>query len=107
MALLRHKTSLSALTVSRASKTPQSSQPYFIFPSGGLNPGFERACTICADMSQLARTLKPKSGLDGGTFLEVLYQVGITFGGTELKAFVQWKENVRIMSSLHGMRWCA
>jgi hypothetical protein len=44
-------------------------------------------------MSQLAKTLKPKSGPDG-TFFRARYQVGITFGGTELKAFVEWKENV-------------
>jgi hypothetical protein len=47
-------------------------------------------------MSQLAKTLKPKSG-PNGTFFEAHYQVGITFGGTELKAFVEWKENVRTL----------
>jgi hypothetical protein len=44
-------------------------------------------------MSQLAKTLKPESGPDG-KFFEAHFQVAITFGSTELKAFVQWKENV-------------
>jgi hypothetical protein len=47
-------------------------------------------------MSQLAKSLKPQSNLDG-TFFRARYQIGITFGGTELKAFVQWEENVCIL----------
>jgi hypothetical protein len=94
--------------VSNVSTKRQSPHSYPA-PSGSLLPGFERACTICADMSQLAKTLKPRSGPDG-TFFKARYQVGITFGGTEPKAFVQWKENVRILGiapPFHGMRWCA
>jgi hypothetical protein len=56
-------------------------------------------------MSQLAKTLKPESGPDG-TFVRAHYQVGITFGGTELKAFVQWEENVctlGIAPPFHGV----
>ena len=48
-------------------------------------------------MSQLAETLESSSG-PGGTFFQAHYQVGITFGGTKLKAFVRWKEHVRTLS---------
>ena len=44
-------------------------------------------------MSQLVQSLILGSG-PGGTFLEATFDLGITFGGTELKAFVQWEENV-------------
>jgi hypothetical protein len=60
-------------------------------------------------MSQLAKTLKPESGPDG-TFFKADYQVGITFGGTELKAFVQWQVHVGMLGialPFYGMRWCA
>jgi len=61
-------------------------------PGGGLNPGFEHACTVAADMQQLAKTLKPRRGLDS-TYVIARFEIGLTFGGTELKAFVQWEEN--------------
>ena len=44
-------------------------------------------------MSQLVQTLILQRG-PGGTFLRAAFDLGITFGGTELKAFVQWEENV-------------
>ena len=64
-----------------------------MFISEHLYLGFEHTCIIRADMSQLVQSLIPKSGPDG-TFLGARFDLGITFGGTELKAFVQWKENV-------------
>ena len=64
------------------------------FPdAGGLNPGFEHACIVTADMRQLAKTLKPRCGLDS-TYVRAKYEIGLTFGDTELKAFIQWEENV-------------
>jgi hypothetical protein len=45
------------------------------------------------DMWQLAKTLDPKTGPHGPIFV-AKFDVGITFGGTELKVFVQWEENV-------------
>ena len=67
--------------------------PHLVFISGYLYLGFERACVIRADMSQLVQTLILQRG-PGGTFLRAAFDLGITFGGTELKAFVQWEENV-------------
>jgi hypothetical protein len=82
---------------------------YLVFFSGGLNPGFEPACTIRANARQLAKTLAPKSGPDGTYFLAKV-DVGITFGDTELKAFIQWEENVRtpgIAPPVYSICWCA
>ena len=44
-------------------------------------------------MRQLAKTLKPRRGLDS-TFVIADFEIGLTFGNTELKAFAQWEENV-------------
>lgn len=67
---------------------------YFALLSGRLNPGFELACTIRADARELVKTLKPNGGPDS-TYFEAKIDIGITFGDTELKAFIQWEENVR------------
>jgi len=61
-------------------------------PEGGLSPGFEYACIVAADMRQLAKTLKTQRRLDS-TYVGAEFEIGLTFGGTELKAFVQWEEN--------------
>jgi len=63
-------------------------------PEGGLNPGFEHVGIVAADMRQLAKTLKPRRGVDS-TYVMTDFEIGLTFGGTELKAFAQWEENVR------------
>jgi len=54
--------------------------------------GFERACVINADMRQIAKTLEPQSGTNT-TFFKASFDIGITFGETELKAFIEWREN--------------
>jgi hypothetical protein len=45
-------------------------------------------------MRQLTKTLKAQRGLDS-TFVGINFGIGLTFGDTELKAFIQWEENVR------------
>lgn len=47
-------------------------------------------------MSQVAASLEPRKG-PKGQFYCAEYDVGVTFGGTELKGFVEWEENVRFM----------
>jgi len=44
-------------------------------------------------MRQLAKTLEPQSGTNT-TFFKASFDIGITFGETELKAFIEWRENV-------------
>ena len=44
-------------------------------------------------MRQIAKTLEPQSGTNT-TFFKASFDIGITFGETELKAFIEWRENV-------------
>ena len=69
-----------------------------------MKPGFESACNINANLSQLAQTLKPQNGVDR-VYFATKFDVGITFGATELKAFIQWDENVRVLSFNAHTRW--
>jgi hypothetical protein len=71
--------------------------PYLVLVVEKLYPGFERACIISADMRQFAKTLEPQYGMNT-TFFTAAFGVGITFGDTELKAFIEWRENVRTQS---------
>lgn len=75
----------------------RSAHSYIVFIIEKLYPGFERACVINADMRQLAKSMEPLNGTNT-TFFKASFDVGITFGDTELKAFVEWKENVRTRS---------
>jgi len=45
-------------------------------------------------MSPVAKSLQPRNGPQG-QYYRAEYDVGVTFGGTELKAFIEWNENVR------------
>jgi hypothetical protein len=75
--------------------------------SGRLKRGFEVVCRIRADARQLAKTLEPISG-PNGSYFRAYVDIGITFGDTELKAFVQWEENVRtpgMAPPLYGICW--
>lgn len=69
-------------------------QSYLVLVVEKLYPGFERACVISANMRQFAKTLGPQYGKNT-TFFTATFGVGITFGDTELKAFIEWRENVR------------
>jgi hypothetical protein len=44
-------------------------------------------------MRQFAMTLTTQRGLDS-TYVRAKFEVGLTFGDAELKAFAQWEENV-------------
>ena len=56
---------------------------------------FPTMCTVKADMSQMAKNLKPERGLTGGMYYTVEYDIILCLGLTELKAQVAWTENVR------------
>ena len=45
-------------------------------------------------MAQIAKTLETRRNSDS-TYVIVVFDIGIVFGNTELKAFIQWEENVR------------
>ncbi|CAG7852131.1 SubName: Full=Uncharacterized protein {ECO:0000313/EMBL:CCA70381.1} [Serendipita indica DSM 11827] len=60
--------------------------------SGNLLPGMRRVCTLKADLSNLARSLKVQKGPKGQDFWRVEHSVAILFGGTQLRARLQWYE---------------
>ena len=51
-------------------------------------------CTLNADLSALAGGLKIQTGPHGERFYRVDYNVCVYFGGTQLRAYLQWKERV-------------
>ncbi|KAJ7275877.1 hypothetical protein C8J57DRAFT_1311909 [Mycena rebaudengoi] len=53
---------------------------------------FETMCNVIADTRQLAINLEPKRS-PGGRYYQISYDVVLSFGLTELKAQIAWKEN--------------
>lgn len=64
-----------------------------VSPPGNLDPGFERVCEIKADLSGLPDSLVPIEG-ENGTYYKVYFKIRITFGDTELKAYIEWQDEV-------------
>jgi hypothetical protein len=58
-------------------------------------------CTLNADLSALAGALQIASGPLGKRFYRVDYEVCVYFGGTQLRAKLQWKERVSTFTSLN------
>jgi hypothetical protein len=56
-------------------------------------------CTLNADLSSLTGALKTTTGPRGKKFYRVDYTVCVYFGGTQLRANLQWKENVGTLAS--------
>ena len=61
---------------------------------GTLLPGMRRICTLKADLSSLKGSLKVQKGPKGQDFWRVEHSVAILFGGTQLRARLQWYEGV-------------
>lgn len=59
----------------------------------GVLSGMRHICTLNADLSALAGQLRIKNEPGGKKFYRVDYEVCIYFGGTQLRAKLQWKEN--------------
>jgi hypothetical protein len=56
-------------------------------------------CTLNADLSALAGALQIQTGPRGKKFYRVDYNVCVYFGGTQLRAKLQWKEKVSTFPS--------
>lgn len=67
------------------------------FIKGRLLPNFRHACTIEANLEGLSGALARGIGARGETFWLLEFSVCIRFGGTELRAFLEWKEDVRFL----------
>lgn len=71
---------------------------------GEINPGFEKLCRIEADLSGMKDSLIRKQGADG-PYDKLKYNIAIQLGGTELRARIEWMENVSWMRVLRfGVR---
>jgi hypothetical protein len=58
-----------------------------------LIPGFKQMCSVQADLSGLRGGLVQSMGTKG-YYWTLNFDIGIRFGGTELEAFIEWKEGV-------------
>jgi hypothetical protein len=67
---------------------------------GGLLPNMRRVCTLKADLSNLANSLKVQKGPRGQDFWRVEHSVAVLFGGTQLRARLQWYEGVSLIHYL-------
>jgi len=56
-------------------------------------------CTLNANLSALAGALQIQTGSRGKKFYRVDYNVCIYFGGTQLRAKLQWMEKVSTFTS--------
>ncbi|KAG8761842.1 hypothetical protein FRC11_012757, partial [Ceratobasidium sp. 423] len=61
---------------------------------GYLAKGFEQICTVTADLSGLQGALTKRVGKR--KYYQLYFLVALRFGGTELKAFIEWVENGRV-----------
>jgi hypothetical protein len=77
-----------------------------LFIQGTIVKGMSHVCTLNADLSSLAGALQPQDGKkrifkkDGKPFYRVDYDVCVYFGGTQLRAKLQWMDNVSTFASL-------
>ncbi|KAG8726400.1 hypothetical protein FRC11_000210 [Ceratobasidium sp. 423] len=59
---------------------------------GNINPGFEKLCTVTANLGGKRNALVSRTGADGA--YEILeFWLAIQAGGTELCARIEWTEN--------------
>ncbi|CEL62429.1 Heat shock 70 kDa protein 12A OS=Homo sapiens GN=HSPA12A PE=1 SV=2 [Rhizoctonia solani AG-1 IB] len=55
-------------------------------------PNFSKVCTISTDLRGLEGALEKKVGLRGADYWELEIAICMRFGGTELEAFLEWKD---------------
>ncbi|KAG9103543.1 hypothetical protein FRC06_010028 [Ceratobasidium sp. 370] len=60
---------------------------------GGYQHGFQKSCTITANLANLSGALRPAIGLRGKIYWILDFDICIRFGGTELEAYLEWEED--------------
>jgi hypothetical protein len=70
--------------------------PFYL---GAVVKGMRLICTLNADLSALAGALQIQTGPRRRRFYRVDYNVCVYFGGTQLRANLQWKQNVSTFTS--------
>ncbi|KAF8754983.1 ATP binding [Rhizoctonia solani] len=58
-------------------------------------PGFQRSCTVRANLKNLQGALQSSVGPNGNRYWTLRYQVCIRFGGTELEGYMEWEEKFK------------
>ncbi|KAF8755231.1 ATP binding [Rhizoctonia solani] len=72
---------------------PEDDEPEWAWDEHeNLLPIFRKVCTISADLRVLEGALERKVGLRGADYWELEISVCMRFGGTELEAFLEWKD---------------
>ncbi|KAG8717704.1 hypothetical protein FRC08_006896 [Ceratobasidium sp. 394] len=84
---------LSDFTVTLFSYSKLGQPKWIKNKQGGLENGFRKSCTVTANLANLQGALKPGVGLHGRTYWKLYVEVCLRFGGTELEAYLEWKEN--------------
>lgn len=63
------------------------------FKTGSPMPGFDQACSVRANLSDLRHVLSPQRTPNGEQYWSLRFNVCIHFGRTELQAFLEWVED--------------
>lgn len=63
---------------------------------GSFLPKMRRLCSLSANLSSVKPALRSLLNTNGQQYWQVDYKVAIIFGGTQIKARLQWYENVSI-----------
>lgn len=63
-------------------------------------PGFKQVCTFKADLSILRNALQVVNSPNGTQPYVSKFSVCVHFGRTELKAFLEWVENVMYLINM-------
>jgi molecular chaperone DnaK (HSP70) len=74
--------------------TNTEEEPYFVLnENGDICDNFAQICVIKADMDGMQKGMKAKWSLTGRSW-RLQYSVVLSFGGTELKAYIVWKDKL-------------
>jgi hypothetical protein len=57
-------------------------------------PGFDKVCTITGDLRPLAHAAPLITRKDGEKFIQLDFEIGVSFGGTQLQAYLRWIDKV-------------
>ncbi|CAE6440540.1 unnamed protein product [Rhizoctonia solani] len=84
---------LSTFSVELKSYANEDSPAWSQSPQGLLLPGFRNVCSISADLNTLSGALERRTGNAGKVYWYLEFEVCMRFGGTELEAYLEWKEH--------------
>ncbi|CAE6449773.1 unnamed protein product [Rhizoctonia solani] len=84
---------LELFTVNLIAYSGEGTPEWVHSPNGSLCSGFQRACTIKANLKNLEGALTSATGRHGSRYWSLNFDVCIRFGGTELESYLEWNEH--------------